>query len=118
MNTILQERLSDFPFIDFDDMNAIAFTVFKEDGQYNLMIDMMYIGGTNDDSKVGYGYTTRTAIFRDNLVELAVVITSLLELGIYDNLVFLEDSNCFDDNGDTSFEFSWNDYMNTPPTIN
>lgn len=118
MNKDLQERFSDHPFIDFEDINAIAFSVMKDDDGYNLMIDFMYVATSANEAHTDYGYTTRTAIFRDTLPELAEVITSLLELGIYDHLVFLEDSNCFDENGDTSFDFSWVDYMNTPPTIN
>lgn len=107
-----------FPFIDFEDINAIAFTVLKENNQYNLMMDMLYINTDSEDYDTEYGYTTRTTKYSENLVELAVAVQSILDLGIYDNLIFLEESRCFDEDGETSFEFSWDDYLSTGATLN
>lgn len=117
MNKELKKYYSNFPFQDYEDFNAIVFTVFREDGKYNLMIDTLYVN-EEKDYQTEYGYTVRTTIYTDNLVDMASKVQAILDLGMYDNLIFMPESNCFESEGLSSYNFDWNDYFASNATLN
>lgn len=118
MNKI-SEIFNSFPYLDYEDFNSIAFTVYKDAGLYNLMIDYIHLN-LSDEIVPAYGYTVRTTSYSDNLVELAEKVKEILALGIYDHLEFLEESNCYDEDlqGDISFKFNWSDYFVSGAKLN
>ena len=115
----ISEILESFPFFDYEDINSIAFTVYKDVGLYNLMIDYIHLN-LSDEISPAYGYTVRTTSYSDNLVELAEKVKEILALGIYDQLEFLDESNCYDEDlqGDISFQFNWSDYFVSGAKLN
>lgn len=117
MNHNLKSKLGGLLFFEYDDLNCIEFNVIRAtDGMFNLIMDVGYINTEDDDYPYEYGYSMQTTISGKDLVEIANKITAYLELNMFDQLVFIDDAYCFDENGDTEFAFEWKDYMTSTPT--
>jgi hypothetical protein len=93
-----KQTFAHFPFIEYEDFNAIVFNVIQlNDGNMNLILDMMNLD--DNDSGEDFGLTLRTTIYGDSLVELAKYVKSFLDLG------------CMDQESEVKYEFSWDDYI-------
>jgi hypothetical protein len=112
MSALLKSKLDSFPFIDFEDLNSVIFNVIQmKDGMLNLSIELHNIDTENPEFPSEYGFTIRTTIFVDTLIKCAKSVEAFLDLGMFDNLVFLPESMCLDIDGETIYEFSWDDYL-------
>lgn len=104
--------IGDFPFVDLEDVNTITFNIIlAKDGKMNAIIDFGYIDMDDDDYPLEYGLSLRTTIFEKNLVDVAKKVKMFLDLGMFENLIFLPESVCMDNNGEMKYEFSWDDYL-------
>lgn len=116
MNQNIKSKLGGLVIFDYEDLNCIEFSVARlSDGQLNLIMDIGYIDMDNPDYPYEYGNSVRTTIYEDNLVDMAKQVTKFFEMGMFDHLVFIEDTVCYDVNGSIQFEFNWNDYFLETP---
>jgi hypothetical protein len=83
------------------------------------MMDIGYIDIDDDEYPYEYGYSMQTTIYAKDLVEIGKKVTEYFKLGMFEHLVFIEESFCLDENGDEEFQFLWSDYLtNSPLTLN
>jgi hypothetical protein len=116
MNGKLKATLGGFIFVDFGDMNALMFNVIQlPDDKYNLIMETFYMD-IEDESETGtdeYGIVIRTPIVEDNLVDLGLKVKAILDIGIYDHLIFVQESTCMNIDGEEKYKFEWNDYISS-----
>jgi hypothetical protein len=105
-----KQTFAHFPFIEYEDFNAIVFNVIQlNDGNMNLILDMMNLD--DNDSGEDFGLTLRTTIYGDSLVELAKYVKSFLDLGMFNTMTYIPNSACMDQESEVKYEFSWDDYI-------
>lgn len=97
----------DFPFIDFEDFDALGMDVVLDNDEYNLQIVFLKI---NEEKEFEEGMVIRTTIFEKNLVAIAYKIKAIFELGIFLNLEFLSNGHVLSNESDIIEEVDWNDY--------
>ena len=118
MNHNLKNKLGGGLFFDFDDLNCVEFNVVKQsDGYFNLLMDVGFIDTENEEYPYEYGYTIPTTIFEKELVEIGKKVKAYLDLNMFDQLIFIDESYCFDEEGNVLFEFTWNDYIVETSTV-
>jgi hypothetical protein len=122
MNYALKEALKQTPFVDIGDFNALMFNVIElTNGRFSLILEYFYLtdeSSPEDDeglSENEYGIVLRTGIEEDNLVDIEVKIKALLNTGLFDHLVFIEEASCMTIDADTKYKFDWGDYMTSSP---
>jgi hypothetical protein len=77
----------------------------------NLMMDIGYIDIDDDEYPYEYGYSMQTTIYAKDLVEIGKKVTEYFKLGMFEHLVFIEESFCLDENGSVLYDFKWGDYL-------
>jgi len=118
MNHNLKSKLGGGLFFDFDDLNCVEFNVVKQsDGYFNLIMDVGFIDTENEDYPYEYGYTIPTTIFEKDLVEIGKKVQAYLDLKMFEQLIFIEESYCFNEDADVQFEFVWSDYLLESSTV-
>lgn len=118
INKEFKEKFNSFPFIDYEDFNAITFNVHQmEDGALNLLLDFICIDTDVEDFPYEYGYTLRTTIFEDNLVDMSKHVQAFLDLGMFNHLTYLSESLCLTYDGEVDFAFNFDDYFDSETTM-
>jgi hypothetical protein len=113
MNYALKEALKQTPFVDIGDFNAVVFNVITlANGNFSLITELFYLGDENGEENE-YGIVIRTGIEDDNLVGIAANIKVLLDIGLYNHLVFIQEAVCMNIDGEEKYRFDWDDYMST-----
>lgn len=103
------EELKNCPYIDYEDVNGMSFLVTKFKNEYNLEFNF---GLYSDDGEFEQGFTQRTSYYTEELPAMAIKILDIIDSGIYDHLIYLTESSCYDDSvGDVIFDFDWEDYF-------
>lgn len=104
---LFQKSLEQFPVIDFDFFNAVQFDAFydKEYG-YNLHITHLFMN-EDDEFPNKYGMVHRTSVTKDSLSELAEVILSFIQTGMYQDVEKLFYGMLFNNEGDVVDEIDW-----------
>src|SRR5271165_4807490 len=83
---LFQKSLQNFPIVDYDFFNTVQFDVFySEEYGYNLHIAHMFCE-ENDEFPNKYGFVHRTSVTRDSLTEIAEVVLSFIQAGMYQDV--------------------------------
>jgi hypothetical protein len=105
-----KQTFAHFPFIEYDDFNALTFNVIQlNDGNMNLIVDFMFLDDSKDSED--FGLTIRTTVYADSLVELAKTVKSFLDLGMFNTMTYIPTSVCMDQESEVKYQFSWEDYI-------
>jgi hypothetical protein len=120
MNVEMKDALNGHMFVDYEDMNGIMFNVIElNDGRFNLLLEIFNVEEDDEEGENTYGVTIRTAIYEDNLVDMATKVKVILDLGLFDHLFFVDEASCLDIEAEEKYKFDWSDYFASHPmTIN
>lgn len=104
---LFQKSLEQFPVIDYDFFNTVQFDVFySEEYGFNLHISHMFVE-ENDEHPNKYGFVHRTSITKDSLTELAEVVLSFIQAGMYQDLEKSFHGIMWGESGEQIGEIDW-----------
>lgn len=91
-------------FIDFGTFQALGFDLYFDEGVYNLHLVFMVLG---EEKEFVDGMFLRTTIFEKTIEEVANHIDTLFNMGLFDNLIFVDSGHIIDPDSNIIGEVDW-----------